>query len=192
MNRNLRKPNNHGYSLIELITVIAILAIVGIGSITLLGVVPRRHVTGCTKQVVYYLEKARTNAMSFKDARLILTNTDLGVCASLETTKGSDVTISAPEQIGEKNLTVSYKLLGEDESVAEHVLNVVSYGSLPGSMDESLIFSFDRSAGSFKNAFVGATDLGNSVSTIYITKGNWTMQLDLVQLTGKVTYAWKE
>ncbi len=191
MNRIPSKINNRGYSLVELIVIIAIMSILGVGLITLLGIIPRRHVVACTKNMVYYLEKTRTNAMSFKDAKCYIGNTGDGVFVSIETTKGSDITVSVPEQIGKPNLSISYKLVGEDADVDAHELSVIDYGDFTTS-DDRMVFSFDRSAGGFKHLCLGDADQGASVSTMYITRGKWVMQLDLVELTGKITYKWKE
>lgn len=187
MSKRHGKMNNRGVSLVELVVVIAILSIVGASMVTLMGLVPRSQVSGCTKDLVFYLEKARTNSLSFKDAKLYLADTEQGVYVMLETTKGSDVVVSNPEKIGDKNLEISYEA-GGGSAVA---LTEVTYSSLATSKDGCLAFSFDRSSGSFKDVYLG-TDNKGVPAKLTIKRGRWEMEINLVQLTGKVTYNWKE
>lgn len=69
MNRKLI-DNQQGFSLVELIVVIAIMGVLAVGGLISLSLVSGQHVKSCYKELEAHLQQARLMAMSKADASL--------------------------------------------------------------------------------------------------------------------------
>ncbi len=191
-----RKNADKGLSIVELVVVIAIMTIVAAGGLSLTGMIPRRQVLGCANELVYSMDKTRTNAMSFKSSELWIHMEADGLYATIVTNQSAadtdgavltEATIYNEECIGRTDMQVSYLVSGATEKT--------DLGT------DTLVIRYDRTNGGFIQSYViteGATtgtaisegDANHTVSNIYITKGRFTRILNLVRLTGKVTAEW--
>lgn len=162
------KRDNRGLSLVEMIIVIAILAVVS-GTVVLgISVAISKPAEECARKIQQSLEGARVYAMG-KQKLTVSFYADHGDVYVQETaTANGIVTVKEPVKIG-KGVKVSYKL----ESAAGYT----QLTSTP------LTFSFDRSTGGFSKTECtpGFCD------KIKVEKGNRVMTISLYSLTGKVT-----
>ncbi len=173
----------------ELIVVVAIMTVLAGGTISLLGIIPRRQTVGCAKKVVYYMEKTRTNSMSFQEANLLLYYNDNGVYARtyIKDTITDDTgkaaireTYSPAEKIGEAGVILTHDndVLGTLEAYTGDVQAATSADS------HVLVFSFNRATG-------GLNDVeqdGNTapLTQFTVTKASHRRIIDIVKLTGRV------
>lgn len=170
---------NKGFTLVEIIIVLAILAVLAGSAIALTGLIPRRQVQSCTKKMVSQMEKTRTNAISFKDASLTLYKTADGVFVEMTVVKnGAAETVQ--EKLGNADLKIEYKV-GSTGTYTE--MGMAAAGNA-----NKLIIRFDRSAGSFKDSSFGGMNLGDACTGIRVSKGRFVSELKLVKVTGKITY----
>lgn len=181
-----RIRDNRGFSLVELIVVIAILSVIAGVSVSMLGVVPKARVNSCAKKLVSQLEKTRTNSLSFKDASLYLYRDTDGIYADLVIDKGGTSPVTLTERIGDKELTVKYTLADGTGGGTTYELGNVSDGGA------KLILSFNRSSGAFKYpSIMDGTGLGPTEQTVYCNKitisyGSRVREIKLIPLTGKI------
>lgn len=174
-----KRKHNMGYSLVELVVVIAIMVVLAGAGISMTGLIPRNQVRKCAKNIITLVEKTRTEAMSFQDARLTIYRMGDGVYADMYVKKQ-----------GAESL-VSTTLLGDEGIRVEFDLDDGSHFALGSGSEEveKLTLRFDRSSGSFQNSIL-EPDKGivATCSAIRISKGSAESILKLVKLTGKIGY----
>ena len=156
---------NRGFSLIELIVVVAIMAVaLAVGGYSL-SAISLANAKNCATEIKSSLEKTRTQACS----------TDKGTSTatlSLYRDANGKVCISknyegTPKEIASKAVTVKYSVKGNDA--------YQDLGTAP------LKFGFDRSSGGFR-AVEGST----IVDSIQVSSGGRTYTLTCYELTGKI------
>lgn len=156
------KNDNRGVSLVELIIVIAIMAVVVGGTAYGLNMVSGKPAAKCAQKIVYGLTRMRTTAMGKQDAyyKLYL---DGGNVKVEEMTRANGVENKKDAVvIGDSTVKVQYKKGG-----AATLYDLDSTG---------LTFQFARGSGS----------LLNDCSEIQVSRGGHTYTVKLEQLTGKV------
>lgn len=160
---NQKFLNNKGVSLIELIIVIAIMAVItGVGGYSY-KMVSNKTVTQCAKNIQLSLEKDRVNAMGKKSASVTFYATDDGVYMTENINQGEDGATSVTTRIGKKGLTVNY-------------------GASGNTLDSSgITIQFSRSDGSLKSNY-------DDYFPIIVSKANKSYKIDIEPLTGRVTY----
>ena len=167
------KNDNRGYSLVEIIMVIAILAIIATGAIVGIKLITGKPAEKCARQIQTVLTSCRTTTMGKLTAR-----TQLYVDASTGNIMVNEVVDSSVKTyaIGQSGVEVTYQLQGESTERA-----------LPTS-PELLSISFDRSSGG-----VQSLDASNPLSVqgmvlqyIYVRKGDKAFKLTVSSLTGRV------
>lgn len=163
------KRDNRGLSLVEMIIVIAILAVVS-GTVVLgISAAISKPAEECARKIQQSLEGARVYAMG-KQKLTVSFYVNHGVVYAQETATAPDgsVTVKNPVKIG-KDVDVSYQLEG--------AAGYVPLTSTP------LTFSFDRSTGGFSKTECSP----GFCDKIKVEKGNRVMTVSLYSLTGKVT-----
>ncbi len=155
--------NNRGYSLIELIVVIAILMIVAGGTILGVGVLSGKPADQCASSLNMAFSSHRVSA---KGKAYDASKTYLIV------KKESDDCIYTEESIDGNKTTLKICSKGVDLS---YVQGGVTKTLSPGN---SIKFTFDRATGAFK--------VGDDISLITIKKASREYNLTLYNLTGKV------
>lgn len=156
------KRNNKGFSLVELIVTICIMAVVTTVGLLSFGLVSGRQVISCAEEINSYIGKTRVEALSRENAELEVWVASDGVYVnlSLGATPGQDT------QVGKTNISVKYKTsTGAEVTLTE---------------TQRLSLSFDRGSGAFK--FPG---MGAEVREIIIGGGNHTRKIILIPQTGK-------
>ncbi len=161
------KKNNQGFSLVELIVVIALMAILVGGVIGYAGTYGGTKVKKCTKELESHFSQTKVCAMSKSQAYMILYVDSTGVY--VKSVEGSS---SETEKIGEKGLSVSYR--------NERTGN--SYTSVGSTEATGLKIEFDRASGACKKM---ADD--KYCYAIQISNGSVTYTLNIEPLTGKTS-----
>ena len=151
----------------EIIIVVAIIAVLG-GVMTVgLSVLTSKPVEECTRKLQIALEGNRTTTMGKLSAELYLYVNSEGDIMMKEVIDGS----SKVTQIGESSVTVQYQLKGG------------TLTSLP-SESSALRIVFDRSKGSLKPQTDGGSDY---VEKFVISRGDKKQEVKIEWLTGRVS-----
>lgn len=159
--------NNRGFSLIELIAVVAILGIVSLGASSSLGLLFSTSAKEAATKLNSAMAKTRTEAMSKSQASMQLYEKDSGYYVKFVVNGNEESTV----QIGNSRVDITYtKSNAPDQSLA-----------LPSG---GIVIEFDRDTGGFKPIDVnGNTDV--YCKKITITSGSKTYNLICERLTGK-------
>ena len=163
----MRRMNNKGVSLAEIMVVVAIMAVLISVGITSVNAMNGRPAQQCAQKIVYSLEKFRTTAMSRVDASYTLSvdpSTKEIVCTEWTSNGSTDSTVS--NVIGRSKLIVNYQ---------------TDAGSTYNLESRSLTLQFDRSSGAFR-----ALTNGEKCTRITVTAGGRSFSVALVPVTGKV------
>lgn len=188
------KINKKGFSLVELVITVAIIAVVtglvtvGIGSLT--GMKAR----SCTDKLLSYMDETKTNALGFDDVKLkIYQKSDNSYWVDISrysyeynTATGAFTMNTVADD------TTSYSI--GDSKVEIKVIMQVPVGDTEVAYNvktSDVVISFDRSAGAFNKAIVydkgAATIKDNSryIEKLEITQGSRKYTIKCVKLTGK-------
>lgn len=164
------RQDNRGISLVEVMVVIAIMAVVGAVGIWSINAMTGKPAQQCAQKIVYSLERHRTSAMGKVDALYVLRESGGKVYVDEYLTNdagGVDTTTMSPAtttEIGSTGVQVQYQL-----------------GADPTLHDLPLSLSFDRSSGAFEKQ-----PGGGYVTRIVARRGGREYEVTLVPLTGKV------
>lgn len=151
--------NQKGFSLVELIVVIAIMAVLSTVGVLSFAVVSGRYVSSCAEELISYIGDTRMEALSRASAELeiFVKNDGVYVHPSVE---ARDI------KIGKAGIEVSYTAGGANVTLSE---------------TERLVLSFDRSSGAFTPLNGGA----NYCDEIRIVSGRHSARIVVVPQTGK-------
>lgn len=155
------RQDQRGFSLVELIVVIAIMAVVSTVGVLSFGMLSGRRVISCAEEMESYIAETKVQVLSRANAELEIFVKNDGVYANLSV-EGRDV------KIGESGLTVKYKVGGAEVTLSE---------------TERLVLSFDRASGAFKPLAGYATE--TYCDEIIIENGTHSRKIVLVSRTGK-------
>lgn len=165
----LKQNKNSGFSLIELMVVVAILGIVAVGmSVIVLSTSSYRQ-KQTVQEISSSLSETRVQALSKSNAWMeIKQNTDGSYVIS--TSYAGDVILT-------KDCTIGYTKEGDAAVV-------------PISMSNSLILTYDRSTGGFadiktRNADNSLSGTGAYCESITVSKGSKALVITLYKETGK-------
>lgn len=182
-----RQKRNLGYTLVEVITVIAIMAVLAGAGISMMGLIPRNQVRKCAKNIISLVEKTRTEAMSFQNARVTIYKKTDGVYADIYVTKQGTESLYSTTKLGDADLKVEFEIEADDGS-GSCTTYIMGLDASAGQV-EKLTIHIDRSSGSFKNSTLEpAGAVTGTCKTIRISKGSAESTLKLVKLTGKIGY----
>lgn len=174
------KNKNAGFSLIELIVVIAVMVIVaGIG-LSWVGRLSGYRARECASKVSSTLNGAKVKSLSKQQ------NTG---DAYWELKKGSDgryyVSVYYPEYSGG-----GYTLVEETSKVGKTSSLIVTYTDVDGDhvvdSSNSLKLCYDRSTGALYEGSSGSVDKTKNISAINVSNGAKSYKIEIVAKTGKV------
>ncbi|MBO5657166.1 MAG: prepilin-type N-terminal cleavage/methylation domain-containing protein [Agathobacter sp.] len=158
------EKNQRGYTLVELIVVVALMGVLSSVGLLSYSLVTGRNIKSCAAELEGYIGKTKIQAMSRATATLRIFAAEDGIYVNLST-EGQDV------RIGKRGLTVTYETR-KGGATQTYTLN--TNGS------NALTLSFDRSSGSF----LPLAD-GSQCSRITLPDGTRTMRIILIPETGK-------
>lgn len=164
---------NKGMSLVELIVVVAILAIFTGGITYSMNWASGKAAEECAQKLAYSLQQARTMAMGKNNVIVTVKKNSEGdvvteVMITTNTDSGIDIdTITS--KVGKKNVTVKF-----------------SDGSSESELSESGVkFEFDRASGALK--LLNDAEAGATSPSFTISKGSTMRIVDIVSITGRIS-----
>lgn len=163
------KKDNRGVSLVEMIIVIAILAVVSGGLALGIGAAVSKPAEECARKITDSLKNARISTMGKQTVNLELYADTDGIYLKEKMTGSGGTSSEKTVKIGQRGVEVSFQLTGES-----------SFTSLGGA-SSPLVLSYERTTGGFKEV-----SPGKYCQYIKIKKGSREYTLELYSLTGKV------
>ena len=161
------KKNNKGFSLVELIVIIAIMAVFTTSVITYVGLIGNSQAKKCAKELSSSLSQTKVCAMSRSKASMTVYTDDKGVYV-----KYVQGNLEKTEKIGNKGVKVEYRTV-RDSNVFTAVGN---------SVDSGIKIEFDRASGACKPMTGDVYCYGFKV-----TAGKTSYIVNIEPLTGKVS-----
>lgn len=160
--------NQKGFTLVELVVVIAIMGVMLTGGLLSFSLVVGQNVKGCTADVQGYIAQTRVESLSRPEGTvtLTLTSNDSGVYACMSVEKKT-------VKIGRPAIDVKYKV--DDAAGSTYTLDSTN----------KLVLSFDKSSGAFQKLPSTCPGAGNYCTEIILSQGGRTLKIKLVPQTGK-------
>lgn len=166
--------DNKGYSLVEIMVVIAIIAILLLVGITGLGFIGSANLNSCTEEIKTAVGKTRITTMGKDEAILRIYQGSDGYYKEEIVNPGTpSEEIETAEKIGKSNLTLTYTMVDDTNAF-------LSTATIDSTHD--LRIGFDRSSGAQRELVTGA----GRCSQIDISLGSRTRSVIMVPATGKV------
>lgn len=158
------KKNNQGFSLVELIVIIAIMAVLMTSVITYIGMLGTGQAKKCANGINSAFSQTKVCAMSRSSAYMVVySNTD-GVF--VKTVQGSNERI---DKVGNKGAIVEYRT----------VRNGATFMPVGSDADSGVRIEFDRASGACKKV------AGEYCYGFRVTCGKTTYIVNIEPLTGK-------
>ena len=161
------KKNNEGFSLVELIVIIAIMAVLTGAIITYVGSLGNAQAKKCVNGIVTGFSQTKVCAMSRANASMVVYTNDDGVF--LVTNQGSNERV---EKIGTAGTVVQYRTVRDSNS----------FSPVGDSAATGIKIEFDRASGACKKTVSGKYCYGFKV-----TCGKTTYIVNIEPLTGRAT-----
>ena len=161
------KKNNKGFSLVELIVIIAIMAVLVGAIITYVGSLGTAQAKKCANGIMNGFSQTKVCAMSRSNASMVVYSNDEGTF--LVTKQGSNERI---EKIANAGTVVEYRTVRDSSS----------FSAIGDSADTGVKIEFDRASGACKKMASSVYCYGFKV-----TCGKTTYIVNIEPLTGRAT-----
>ncbi len=180
MEINMRsEKNNHGFSIIELIIIMAIMAVLVSGLSIGVSIVKSNDIKKTNNYVNSILGNTKTYCLAKKSAECVFYKSGDDVKCKL-TVNGE---VISDEVIGGSKITIKYKVASTKGSYSVNDPSGV-YEIEEAGVNPELKISFDHSSGALKPyEVVGGTK--NYIYELYICKGSKVITYEFVPATGK-------
>lgn len=166
------RKNNRGFSLIELVVVIAIGIILTLAMTLSLRTVSGTAVKQCAKEIKSIINKTKSSTMGKDEVTLTLSMDEKGALyAYLNQKDGTGSVSEEKSKVGRSNLDIKYTLT--DASGASEVRTMKS--------GDSITIQFDRGSGR-----LSYNDDGTCCTKIEISKNSTKRTVTIYKETGKV------
>jgi prepilin-type N-terminal cleavage/methylation domain-containing protein len=162
-----KKRNNRGFSLIELIVIMAILAVVSGAAISLVGILNGRQAKQCRDEILSKLDSVRTTTMGKRTATATLEKDGNVYVFKVSTTLNSATPEERKSSLDSSRVTLYY--------------STNSDGSDRQELTSPLTIEFDRASGAMK-----AQPDGTYIRHIYAVQGSKEYGIRLYPETGKL------
>lgn len=179
--------DERGFSLVELIVVIAIISIIGAGAYSMLGLLNGKYAKECATKTQSAISQTKVAAMSkSKGAALydvylrIYTDASGAIYIDSVTGHGTAQENRTTERVGNAKVTVS--------AVKGRIGTAASDSTFVLDDSNEIIIAFDRADGTFnevKSSESGAVETGIYWKKIVFSQANVEYVLDFVPVTGK-------
>ena len=161
------KKNNKGFSLVELVVIIAIMAVLAGAIITYIGSLGTAQAKKCANGIVSGFSQTKVCAMSRSSASMVVYSNDDGVF--LVTKQGGNERV---EKIGNAGTVVEYRTVRDSSA----------FSPVGNSADAGVKIEFDRASGACKKMASSQYCYGFKV-----TCGKTTYIVNIEPLTGRAT-----
>lgn len=161
------KKNNKGFSLVELIVIIAIMAVLVGGVASYIGSLGNAKARKCAKELQSHIAETKVCAMSRSNASMTVYADDTGVY--IDTVQGSS---TETIKIADKGVKVSYR----------NSRGSTTYIQVGTTAADGLTLNFDRASGACKKMADG-----NYCYGFLVEAGSSTYTVELEPLTGKTS-----
>jgi type II secretory pathway pseudopilin PulG len=161
------KKNNKGFSLVELIVIIALMAVLTTSIITYIGMVGDAQAKKCANGLSSGLSQTKVCAMSRSKASITVYGDDTGVY--IKTVQGN---AERTEKIGKDGVKVEFRTIRDSDV----------FTPVGTTLDSGVKIEFDRASGACKKMSNGEYCYGFKV-----TAGQTTYIVNIEPLTGKAS-----
>lgn len=166
------KKDNRGFSLVELIIVLAIMAALTGATFIGIGMISGKPAEECASKIFSNIQANRTTAMGKYSASVSFYRGTDGIYV-VEEVNGTQGT---PVKIGDAGVNVQYRVTGDSADAWRNL----------GSSSDALVISYNRSTGAFKDLEAMGLD-DKYCLEIKCSKANKTKTIILYHLTGKIS-----
>ncbi len=161
--------SNKGFSLVELIVVIAIIAVLAGATTIAISSIFGTHAKECARNIESQLNNVRVKTMG-------------KYSVTLEIYKGSDGAYYSKTIINNDTSNAEEKKIGRSKVKLEYSLAEDYSGRKTLEAGDKIVFEFDRSSGALKEVS------GKCCSRIWVSHGNTEKVITIYKETGKVVY----
>lgn len=184
-----RNNSNAGFSMIELVIVIALMAILISTATISVSVITGRKVTECAESIISTMENARviTLGKAQNQVECVLTH-------DVANKKYILITYQSGEELSRKEIEeegMQIQVFFDGESAGYALSDITPYGvagGVTGSPDTGLFIQFNRASGAFMEQTNQVGGVAKSYcSRIQVSNSNRTIEIQCIGKTGKIT-----
>ena len=188
--RTGRKSNNQGFSLVELVIVMAIMAIVVTTVGLSISLVSGRKVKKCADEIVSTIERTRVLSLGKDQGQVefILSQDDASGDYHVRIYQGSNASDGPilDRVVGKDPIEVKVIFSGETEAVELGDIVGNSPHAIHASGEKGLRLIFNRASGAFEKGTNVAGDVKTYCDKIVVTGNGRTIEITTVGPTGKI------